>query len=88
MQKFRVLISCEYSGIVRDAFAAKGHDVWSCDKLPTESKQTMKEGKHIQGDVLDILNDGWDLMIGHPPCTYICNSGVRWLHTEKDALRK
>ncbi|KKL68847.1 hypothetical protein LCGC14_2120920, partial [marine sediment metagenome] len=70
----KVLIACEFSGIVRDAFIAKGHDAWSCDWLPTEIR-----GKHIQGDVLDILDDGWDLMIAHPPCTYIANSGVRWL---------
>lgn len=70
----RVLIACEFSGIVREAFKKKGHDVWSCDLLPTEI-----EGQHIQGDVLDILDDGWDLMIAHPPCTRLCNSGVRWL---------
>lgn len=62
----RVLIACEFSGIVREAFKAKGHDVWSCDLLPTEIP-----GQHIQGDVLTILNDGWDLMIAHPPCTYL-----------------
>jgi hypothetical protein len=76
----KVLIACEYSGIVRDAFSKKGHDAWSCDLLPTESKLTIKEGKHIQGDVLKILDDGWDMMIAHPPCTRLCNSGVRWLH--------
>ena len=70
----KVLIACEFSGIVRDAFIAKGHDAVSCDLLPTE-----KTGPHIQGDVLEILDDGWDLMIAHPPCTYLCNSGVRWL---------
>lgn len=57
----RVLVACEFSGIVRDAFIAKGHDAWSCDIVPTESK-----GPHIQGDVLDILDDGWDMMIAHP----------------------
>lgn len=71
----RVLVACEFSGIVRDAFLARGHDAWSCDLLPTE-----KDGPHIQGDVTSILNDGWDLMIAHPPCTRLCNSGVRWLH--------
>jgi len=76
----RVLVACEYSGTVRDAFAARGHDAWSCDILPTDTP-----GKHIQGDVLDILDDGWDLMIAHPPCTYLSNSGVSWLH--KDASR-
>ena len=72
--KVKVLIACEFSGIVRDAFAARGHDAWSCDLLPTE-----KPGQHIQGDVLEILDDGWDLMVAHPPCTRLCNSGVRWL---------
>lgn len=71
----KILIACEFSGVVRDAFIAKGHDAVSCDLLPTE-----RPGPHIQGNVLDILNDGWDLMIAHPPCTYLCNSGVRWLY--------
>jgi hypothetical protein len=70
----RVLAACEFSGIVRDAFKAKGHDAWSCDLLPTE-----REGNHIQDDALNHLGDGWDLMIAHPPCTYLANSGVRWL---------
>jgi hypothetical protein len=74
--KLKVLIACEYSGIVRDAFSRLGHDAWSCDLLPTESELTKKEGKHIQGDVLNVLNDGWDIMIGHPPCTYISYAGV------------
>ena len=68
----KVLIACEYSGIVRDAFTKAGHDATSCDILPTES-----EGKHYEGDVLDILNDGWDLMIAHPPCTHLAVSGPR-----------
>ena len=72
----RVLIACEFSGIVRDAFVKRGHDAWSCDLLPTE-----RPGRHIQDDVLTILNDGWDLMIAHPVCTRLANSGVRWLHT-------
>lgn len=76
----RVLVACEFSGTVREAFRQKGHDAWSCDLLPTEI-----EGNHIEGDVLKILNDGWDLMIAHPPCTYLCNSGVSWLH--KDVSR-
>lgn len=75
----KVLIACEYSGTVRDAFSALGHDAYSCDLLPTE-----KPGQHIQGNVLEILNDGWDLMIAHPPCTYLTNSGVSWLHKQKD----
>ena len=69
----KVLIACEFSGIVRDAFAAKGHDAWSCDLLPTE-----RPGNHIQGDVREILNDGWDLMIAHPPCTYLTVCGNKW----------
>lgn len=69
----RILIACEFSGTVRDAFAKMGHDAWSCDLLPTE-----KPGNHIQGDVLDHLEDGWDLMVAHPPCTYLCSSGLHW----------
>jgi len=68
----KVLVACEFSGIVRDAFKAKGHDAWSCDLLPTE-----KPGQHIQGDVLKILNDSWDLMIAHPPCTYLSYAAMR-----------
>ena len=71
----KVLIACEYSGIVRNAFAAKGHDAWSCDILPTESP-----GNHIKGDVLKHLDKGWDLMIAHPPCTYLSNAGARFLY--------
>jgi hypothetical protein len=72
-ETMRVLVACEFSGIVRDEFATRGHDAWSCDLLPSE-----RNGKHIQGDVLSHLQ-GWDLMIAHPPCTRLCNSGVRWL---------
>lgn len=68
----RVLVACEYSGRVRDAFKAQGHDAWSCDILPTEVP-----GNHIQADVLDVLRDGWDLMIAHPPCTHLAVSGAR-----------
>lgn len=68
----KVLIACEFSGIVRDAFTAKGHDAWSCDILPTE-----RPGNHYQGDVREMLSDGWDLMIGHPPCTYLSFAGNR-----------
>lgn len=71
----RVLVACEFSGIVRDAFIAKGHDAWSCDLLPTE-----REGPHIQGDVLEVLDRGWDLMIAHPPCTYLASMGIWWNH--------
>ena len=69
----KVLVACEYSGIVRDAFTAKGHDAWSCDILPTES-----EGNHIQDDILKHLDNNWDLMIAHPPCTHLAVSGARW----------
>jgi hypothetical protein len=70
----KVLIACEFSGTVRDAFKARGHDAWSCDLLPTETP-----GNHIQGDVLSILDDGWDLMVAHPPCDYLSYAGNRWL---------
>ena len=70
----KILIACEYSGRVRDAFTAKGHDVTSCDLLPTE-----RPGKHYEGDVYDILyQDDWEMMIAHPDCTYLCSSGLHW----------
>ena len=69
----RVLVACEYSGTVRDAFRKLGHDAVTCDLLPTESP-----GPHHQGSVLEILGDGWDLMIANPPCTYLCSSGLHW----------
>lgn len=75
----RILIACEFSGIVRDAFTALGHDATSCDLLPTE-----KPGKHYQGDVIDILNDGWDMMIAHPPCTYLTVTANRWLKDQPE----
>ena len=72
----RVLVACEFSGTVRDAFLARGFDAWSCDLLPDERGSN----RHIRGDVRDHLGDGWDLLIvAHPPCTRLCNSGVRWL---------
>ena len=71
----RVLIACEYSGAVRDEFIKLGHDAMSCDLLPTDVP-----GPHYQGDVFDIINDGWDLMIAHPPCTYISRAGARWMY--------
>jgi len=72
----RVLVACEYSGVVRRAFDARGHDAWSCDLLPAEDGSN----RHIVGDARKLLNDGWDLlMVAHPPCTRLCNSGVRWL---------
>lgn len=74
----RALIGCETSGVFRRAFAAAGWDTWSCDLLPAEDGSN----RHIRGDVRDHLADGWDLlMVAHPPCTRLCNSGVRWLHT-------
>jgi hypothetical protein len=73
----RVLIGCEYSGTVRDAFIKRGHDAMSCDLLPTDAP-----GPHYQGDIFDVINDGWDLGIFHPPCTYLTNSGVCWLYDD------
>ena len=75
MKCMKILIACEYSGRVRDAFIKRGHDALSCDLLPTE-----QAGPHYQGDVFDVLYDGWDMLIAFPPCTYLCNSGVRWLY--------
>jgi site-specific DNA-cytosine methylase len=69
----KVLIACEYSGTVRDAFIARGHSAMSCDLLPTDI-----DGPHYQGDVFDVINDNWDLMIAHPPCTHLAVSGARW----------
>lgn len=69
----RVLVACEFSGAVRNAFLQRGHDAVSCDLLPSDTL-----GPHIQGDVLKILNDGWDMMIAHPPCTHLAVSGARW----------
>jgi hypothetical protein len=76
----KVLVACEFSGIVRDAFRQRGHSAMSCDLLPTE-----RPGPHRIGDVLEILDQGWDLMIAHPPCTYLAVSGARWW---KDRLRE
>jgi hypothetical protein len=74
----KVLVACEFSGTVRRAFGARGHDAWSCDLLPAEDGSN----RHITGDARDVLHWGWDLlMVAHPPCTRLCNSGVRWLHT-------
>jgi len=79
----KILIACEFSGIVRDAFSKKGHDAISCDILTTDS-----EGKHYKGDVFDIIDDGFDMMIAHPPCTYLSNSGVCHLHTDESRWKK
>lgn len=73
----RVLIACEYSGRTREAFRKMGHDAWSCDLLPSEDDSEF----HIQGDVFGVIeHNQWDLMVAHPPCTYLCNSGVSWLY--------
>jgi len=77
----RVLVACEYSGVVRDAFTAKGHDAWSCDIIDSES-----EGQHIRGDALEVLHKGWDLMIAHPPCTHLSVSGARWFTEGKKPI--
>lgn len=69
----RVLIGCEFSGVVRDAFAARGHDAWSCDLGSSDIP-----GQHYEGDVRDIITRGWDLAIFFPPCTYLCSSGLHW----------
>ena len=95
----RVLVACEFSGIVRDAFQARGHEAVSCDLLPSERPNWTLEsssdqidvrvhhpdrGSHIQGDVIDILNEGWDLMIAHPPCTRLAVSGARWFKDKRE----
>ena len=74
----KILNACEYSGRVRDAFIKRGHDAMSCDLLETDAS-----GPHHTGDVLDILGQGWDMLIAHPPCTYLANSGVSWLHKDE-----
>lgn len=76
----KVLVACEFSGTVRDAFTRAGHEAMSCDLLPTDSP-----GPHHQGDVMDVIGDGWDLMIAHPPCTHLAVSGSRWF---KDKVRE
>jgi site-specific DNA-cytosine methylase len=75
----RVLVACEFSGTVRRAFAARGHDAWSCDLLPADDQSD----HHIQGPVEQILSDGWDLMIAHPPCTHLAVSGSRWFPAKR-----
>jgi len=75
----RVLVACEFSGIVRDAFVLQGHEATSCDLLPSE-----RDGSHYQGDIRDILSDEWDLMIAHPPCTHLTVSGARWFKNKQD----
>lgn len=72
----KVLVACEYSGRVREAFRARGHDAWSCDLLDADDASPY----HIKGDATKLLGDDWDLLVAHPPCTRLTNSGVRWLH--------
>ena len=79
----RVLVACEYSGRVRDAFRSKGHEAISCDLLPTDAP-----GPHYQGPVEEILGDGWDLMVAHPPCTHLAVSGARWFKDKKEEQRQ
>ena len=79
----RVLIGCEFSGIVRQEFVSLGHDAWSCDFLDTEIP-----GNHIIADVLDVINDGWDMAIFHPPCTHLAVSGARWFKEKKDEQKQ
>lgn len=75
----KVLVACEFSGRVREAFRRRGHDAWSCDLLPSEIP-----GNHYQADVHSILDDGWDLMIAHPPCTHLAVSGARWFKDKEE----
>lgn len=80
----RVLVACEYSGRVREAFRARGHEAWSCDLLPAEDNSPY----HIQGDALEVIGYGWDQMICHPPCTYLTNSGERWMKGNRERQDK
>lgn len=75
----RVLVGCEFSGVVRDAFTGMGHDAVSCDLIPSESP-----GTHLQCDIRDVLSSGWDLLIAFPPCTTLCRSGARWYYGEPE----
>lgn len=75
----KVLVACEYSATVRDAFREIGHDAWSCDIIPCDADPTY----HFQDDALEVMTDGWDLMIAHPPCTYLSNAGARFLYPKK-----
>lgn len=74
----KILVACEFSGAVREAFNARGHNAWSCDILPTTTP-----GNHIQDDVMNVLFRGWDMMIAFPPCTHLCSSGARWFHRKQ-----
>lgn len=79
----KVLVACEFSGVVREAFRREGHDAWSCDLRNTEIP-----GQHLVCDVREILNDGWDMMIAHPPCTYTSGAGYRWFNVQPDRMDK
>jgi hypothetical protein len=79
----KVLVGCEFSGVVRQAFARRGHEAWSCDLLPTE-----QPGQHLQCDVRDVLDRGWDLMIAFPPCTHLCVSGARWFASKSSEQKQ
>ena len=79
----KVLVACEFSGVVRDAFKKRGHDAWSCDLLPSEAP-----GDHLQMDVLSLLDSGWDLMIAHPPCTHLAVSGARWFKEKQEEQKE
>lgn len=83
-KNIRVLIACEFSGVVRESFRKLGFEAWSCDLLPPEDGSPF----HLQCDVRSILKHGWHLMIAHPPCTYLCNSGVRWLHERPERWKE
>lgn len=76
----KIIVACEFSGVVRNAFRKKGHQAWSCDLLPSDDGSEF----HITGDVLNVLDDGWDLMIAHPPCTHLAVSGARWFKDKKN----
>ena len=80
----KVLVACEYSGKVREAFRKLGHDAWSCDLLPADDNSPY----HYQCDVLTLLDKGWDMMVAHPPCTYLTNAGVTWLHRQPGRWKK
>ena len=80
----RVLVACEFSGAVREAFRRLGHDAWSCDLMPAEDESP----RHVRGDVRSILYDGWDLMVAHPPCTHLAVSGARWFAEKVEEQRE
>ena len=75
----KILVACESSGVVREAFRKKGHSAWSCDLLPADDGSKF----HLQGNVLDYIDESWDIIIAHPPCTYLCGSGIHWLKERK-----